>query len=44
MGEKDAIDDEGNPVYQSILATNLIPYLTGALKEAILRIEKLEGK
>jgi len=44
MGEKDAIDEEGNPVYQSILATNLIPYLTGALKEAILRIEALEGE
>ena len=44
MGEKDAIDEDGNPAYQSILATNLIPYLTGALKEAILRIEKLEGE
>jgi hypothetical protein len=43
MGEKDAIDEEGNPAYQSILTTNLIPYLTGALKEAILRIEALEG-
>jgi len=44
MGEKDAIDEDGNPIYQSILATNLIPYLTGALKEAILRIEALEGE
>jgi len=43
MGEKDAIDEDGNPAYQSILATNLIPYLTGALKEAIVRIEALEG-
>lgn len=42
LGEKDAIDEEGNPAYQSITATNLIPYLTGALKEAILRIEALE--
>ena len=44
MGEKDAVDEDGNPVYQSILATNLIPYLTGALKEAILRIEALEAR
>jgi hypothetical protein len=44
MGEKDAIDEDGNPAYQSILATNLIPYLTGALKEAILRIEALEAR
>ena len=42
LGQKDAVDEEGNPAYQSITATNLIPYLTGALKEAILRIEKLE--
>ena len=43
LGEKDAIDDEGNPAYQSVLATNLIPYLTGAIKELTLRVEALEG-
>ena len=42
LGEKDAVDEEGNPAYQSITATNLIPYLTGALKEVILRVEALE--
>ena len=41
-GAKDAIDADGNPEYQSISTTNLIPYLVGALKDAILRIESLE--
>lgn len=43
MGEKDAVDDDGNPIYQAITATNLIPYLTGALKDVIVRLEALEG-
>ena len=42
FGEKDAIDEEGNPVYQSVATTDLIPYLTGALKEVIVRLETLE--
>lgn len=42
-GTKDAIDADGNPEYQSISTTNLIPYIVGALKEALLRIEALEG-
>jgi hypothetical protein len=44
MGQKDAVDADGNPEYQSVLATSLIPYLTGAVKELVLRVEKLEGK
>lgn len=42
-GVKDGIDADGNPEYQSISTTNLIPYIVGALKEALLRIETLEG-
>jgi hypothetical protein len=41
-GVKDGIDADGNPEYQSIATTNLIPYIVGALKEALLRIETLE--
>jgi len=44
IGSKDAVDDEGNPEYQSVAFTNLIPYLTGALKESILKIESLEAR
>jgi hypothetical protein len=42
-GEKDAVDDDGNPVYQGIDQSKLVPLLTAALQEAIGRIETLEG-
>ena len=43
-GEKDAVDDEGNPVYQGIDQSKLVPLLTAALQEAMERIEALEAK
>jgi len=43
IGEKDAVDDEGNPVYQQVQETRLIPVLVAALKDALLRIEALEN-
>jgi hypothetical protein len=43
-GEKDAVDDEGNPVYQGIDQSKLVPLLTAALQEAIAKIETLEAK
>jgi hypothetical protein len=42
-GEKDAVDDEGNPEYQGIDQSKLVPLLTAALQEAIAKIETLEG-
>ena len=42
-GEKDAVDDDGNPVYQGIDQSKLVPLLTAALQEAIGRIETLEA-
>lgn len=42
-GEKDAVDDEGNPVYQGIDQSKLVPLLTAALQEALARIETLEA-
>jgi hypothetical protein len=44
IGSKDAVDKDGNPEYQSVAFTNLIPYLTGALKEIILKVESLEQR
>jgi hypothetical protein len=44
MGEKDAVDKDGNPEYQSILTTNILPYVVGALKETILKVEELENR
>lgn len=43
VGNKDAVDSEGNPVYQGIDQSKLVPLLTAALQEAIARIEVLEG-
>ena len=40
-GTKDEVDDEGNPVYQGIDQSKLVPLLTSALQEAITKIEDL---
>ena len=42
--QKDAVDDDGNPVYQGIDHSKLVPLLTAALQEAIAKIETLETK
>ena len=42
-GEKDAVDDEGNPEYQGIDQSKLVPLLTAALQEAVAKIETLQG-
>jgi hypothetical protein len=44
MNEKDEIDDEGNPKYQSVDTTFTIPIIVSALKEAIAKIEELEAR
>lgn len=43
-GEKDAVDEQGNPKYQGIDTSVLVPLLTAALQEALARIEALEAK
>jgi len=43
-GVKDATDDNGNPSYQAIDQSKLIPLLTAALQEAISKIEALETR
>jgi len=43
-GEKDAVDADGNPIYQGIDQSKIVPLLTAALKEAITKIEVLESK
>jgi hypothetical protein len=43
-GTKDAVDDEGNPDYQGIDQSKLVPLLTAALQEAIAKIETLEQR
>ena len=43
-GEKDEVDEKGDPVYQSIDHSKLVPVLTAALQEAITKIENLETR
>ena len=43
-GTKDAVDADGNPEYQGIDQSKLVPLLTAALQEAIVKIESLEAR
>ena len=43
-GTKDEVDAEGNPVYQGIDQSKLVPLLVGAIQELQKRIEILENK
>jgi len=43
-GEKDAVDDDGNPKYQGIDQSKLVPLLTAALQEAITLIESQQSQ
>ena len=43
-GEKDAVDSDNAIVPQSLDYSKLVPLLTGALQEAIGKIETLETK
>ena len=43
-GEKDAVDKNGDPEYQGIDQSKLVPLLTAALQEAITKIETLETR
>ncbi len=43
-GTKDAVDEEGNPKYQSLDQTKLIPLLTKALQEALTEIDTLKAR
>ncbi len=43
-GEKDAVDENNNPLYQGIDQSKVVPLLTAALQEAINKIEQLETR
>lgn len=43
-GEKDGLDADGNPVYQGIDQSKLVPLLTAALQEALQKIDALEAR
>jgi len=43
-GTKDGVDENGDPDYQTIDQSKLVPLLTAALQEAVAKIEVLESK
>jgi Chaperone of endosialidase len=43
-GEKDAVDEEGNPVYQGIDTSFLVATLTAAIQELSAKVAELEAK
>ena len=43
-GTQDEVNNDGNPIYQGIDQSKLVPLLTAALQEAISKIETLEAK
>lgn len=43
-GGKDAVDADGNPIYQGIDQSKLVPLLTAALQEALQKIDALEAR
>jgi hypothetical protein len=43
-GTKDEVDADGNPKYQSIDQSKLVPLLTAALQEALAEIESLKAR
>jgi hypothetical protein len=43
-GTEDEVDADGNPVYQGIDQSKLVPLLTAALQEAVAKIESLEAR
>jgi hypothetical protein len=43
-GTKDAVDADGNPEYQGIDQSKLVPLLTAALQEALTEIADLKAR
>jgi hypothetical protein len=43
-GTKDAVDADGNPIYQGIDQSKLVPLLTAALQEAVAEIKALKDR
>ncbi len=43
-GEKDAVDENGDPLFQSLYAAKFIPYLIGAVQELSAKVADLESR
>jgi len=43
-GEKDAVDEEGNPIYQGIDQSKIVPLLVGAIQELKAEVDSLKAQ
>jgi hypothetical protein len=43
-GEKDAVDDDGNPKYQQIDVSSFVPLLIAEIQSLRARVKALEAK
>ena len=43
-GEKDAVDENGNPIYQKLGYGNLVPHLIRAIQELKTELNQLKGE
>jgi hypothetical protein len=43
-GEKDAVDDDGKPIYQGVDYSKIVVHLVAALQEAVAKIDALETR
>ncbi|MGI9555691.1 MAG: tail fiber domain-containing protein, partial [Cyanophyceae cyanobacterium] len=43
-GEKDAVDENNEPLYQGVDQSKIVPLLTAALQKAVEKIEQLETR
>ena len=42
--DKDATDENGEPIYQTVDQAGMVPILWAALQDALKRIEELEAR
>jgi hypothetical protein len=44
VGEKNAVDEEGKPIYQEVMESKIIPVMAQAINDLISKVEKLESQ
>ena len=44
LGEKDAVDENGDPIYQEVMEARLIPIMAQAMSDLIKKVELLEER
>lgn len=44
IGEKDAVDENGDPIYQEVMEAKIIPIMAQAISDLIAKVESLEAR